>query len=126
MNSQRLILVTGASGYVGGRLVRDLVSDECDVRILVRDRQKVADQPWASDVDVVEGNATVIADLDRALSGVHTAFYLLHSINLGKNFDDIESEMARNFAQAAERQGVKQIVYLGGIANDKNRSQHLA
>ena len=126
MNSQRLILVTGASGYVGGRLVRDLVSDKCDVRILVRDRQKIADQPWASDVDVVEGNATVIADLDRALSGVHTAFYLLHSINLGKNFDDIESEMARNFAQAAERQGVKQIVYLGGIANDKNRSQHLA
>ncbi len=126
MNSQRLILVTGASGYVGGRLVRDLVSDKCDVRILVRDRQKIAEQPWASDVDVVEGNATVIEDLDRALAGVHTAFYLLHSINLGKNFDDIESEMARNFALAAERQGVKQIVYLGGIANDKNRSQHLA
>jgi uncharacterized protein YbjT (DUF2867 family) len=76
MNSQRLILVTGASGYVGGRLVRDLVSDKCDVRILVRDRQKIAEQPWASDVDVVEGNATVIADLDRALTGVHTAFYL--------------------------------------------------
>jgi len=125
-NSGRLILVTGASGYVGGRLVRDLVSDKCDVRILVRDAQKVADQPWAKDVDIVEGNATVVADLDRALKGVHTAFYLLHSINLGKNFDDIESEMARNFAVAAEKQGVKQIVYLGGIANDKNRSQHLA
>ena len=125
-NSGRLILVTGASGYVGGRLVRDLVSDKCDVRILVRDAQKVADQPWAKDVDIVEGNATVIADLDKALKGVHTAFYLLHSINLGKNFDDIESEMARNFALAAEKQGVKQIVYLGGIANDKNRSQHLA
>ena len=125
-NSGRLILVTGASGYVGGRLVRDLVSDKCDVRILVRDAQKVADQPWAKNVDIVEGNATVIADLDRALKGVHTAFYLLHSINLGKNFDDIESEMARNFAVAAEKQGVKQIVYLGGIANDKNRSQHLA
>ena len=75
-NSGRLILVTGASGYVGGRLVRDLVSDKCDVRILVRDAQKVADQPWAKDVDIVEGNATVIADLDKALKGVHTAFYL--------------------------------------------------
>ena len=109
MNSQRLILVTGASGYVGGRLARDLVSDKCDVRILVRDRAKIEEQPWASDVDIVEGNATVVADLDRALKGVHTAFYLLHSINLGKNFDDIESEMARNFALAAERQDVKQL-----------------
>jgi hypothetical protein len=44
----------------------------------VRDAQKIADQPWAKDVDVVEGNATVIADLDRALKSVHTAFYLLH------------------------------------------------
>ena len=95
----RKYLVTGASGYVGGRLVRDLVSDKCAVRVLVRDAQKVADQPWAKDVDIVEGNATVVADLDRALKGVHTAFYLLHSINLGKNFDDIESEMARNFAE---------------------------
>ena len=125
-NSQRLILVTGASGYVGGRLVRDLVSDKCAVRILVRDRAKIAEQPWAKEVDVVEGNANSSADLDRALAGVHTAYYLLHSINLGKDFDEIESAMARNFAVAAEKQGVKQIVYLGGIANDKNRSQHLA
>jgi uncharacterized protein YbjT (DUF2867 family) len=126
MNSQRLILVTGASGYVGGRLVRDLNEDKCAVRVLVRDAQKVKDQPWAKDVEIVEGNANSLDDLRRALRGVHTAFYLLHSINAGKNFDEVESAMARNFAAAAEAENVSQIIYLGGIANDKNRSQHLA
>ena len=126
MNSQRLILVTGASGYVGGRLVRDLVEDKFAVRTLVRDAQKVKDQPWAKDVEVVEGNANSPDDLRRALQGVHTAYYLLHSINAGKNFDEVESAMARNFAAAAEAENVSQIIYLGGIANDKNRSQHLA
>jgi len=126
MNSQRLILVTGASGYVGGRLVRDLVADKCQVRVLVRDAHKVAEQPWAKDVEIVEGNANNLADLRRALKGVHTAYYLLHSINAGKNFDEVENAMAQNFAQASEAENISQIIYLGGIANDKNRSQHLA
>mgnify|MGYP000154925776 CR=1 FL=1 len=126
MNSQRLILVTGASGYVGGRLVRDLVSDKCAVRVLVRDAQKIKEQPWAKEVDIVEGNANNLADMRRALKGVHTAFYLLHSINAGKDFDEVESAMARNFAAAAEAENISQIIYLGGIANDENRSQHLA
>jgi uncharacterized protein YbjT (DUF2867 family) len=96
------------------------------VRIFIRDASKVQGQPWARDVEVVVGNANVYSDLERALTGVHTAYYLLHSINLGSHFNEIEAEMARNFAKAATAQGVKQIVYLGGIANDTKRSKHLA
>jgi uncharacterized protein YbjT (DUF2867 family) len=122
----RKYLITGASGYVGGRLVRTLVDEKLDIRILVRDRKKVIGQPWASDVEICEGSAEKRTDLDAALVGVHTAYYLLHSINLGPNFNDIEAQMARDFAQAAEAAGVAQIVYLGGIANDLNISKHLA
>lgn len=121
-----LYLVTGASGYVGGRLVRTLLENDYRVRVLVRDKYKVIGQPWASHVEICEGNADNPKDLEQALGGVHTAYYLLHSINLGKTFDDIEATMARSFAQASEAAGVKQIVYLGGIANDKNISKHLA
>ena len=122
----RKYLVTGASGYVGGRLVRALVDEKDDVRILVRDKNKIMGQPWATQVDICEGSAENFEDLQRSLEGVHTAFYLLHSINLGPHFDEIESEMARNFAKAAELAGVSQIIYLGGIANDVNISKHLA
>ena len=126
MSPARKFLVTGASGYVGGRLVRTLVDDKFDIRILVRDRKKVIGQPWAQVVEICEGRAENRTDLDAALAGVHTAYYLLHSINLGRNFQEIEAEMAHNFAQAAEAAGVSQIVYLGGIANDVNISKHLA
>jgi len=121
-----LYLVTGASGYVGGRLVPTLLENGYQVRVLVRDKYKVIGQPWASKVEICEGNADSPKDLELALAGVHTAYYLLHSINLGKTFDDIEATMARSFAQASEATGVAQIVYLGGIANDKNISKHLA
>ena len=122
----RKYLITGASGYVGGRLVRTLADEKFNIRILVRDRKKVIGQPWAQAVEIYEGRAENRVDLDAALVGVHTAYYLLHSINLGRNFQEIEAEMARNFARSAEAAGVVQIVYLGGIANDVNISKHLA
>ena len=121
----RLYLVTGASGYVGGRLVRDLLSDGKKVRVFVRDAKKIAQQPWADRVDVVQGTATNSQDLDRALAGVHTAYYLLHSINVSTDFETIEAQMAKRFADSTEAAHVKQIIYLGGIANDENRSRHL-
>jgi uncharacterized protein YbjT (DUF2867 family) len=124
-NQDRLYLVTGASGYVGGRLVRDLVREGKKVRVFVRDPNKIHDQPWAGSVEVVQGTATKREDLDRALAGVHTAYYLLHSINVSTDFEVIEAQMAQRFAEASEAAHVKQIIYLGGIANDENRSRHL-
>jgi uncharacterized protein YbjT (DUF2867 family) len=125
MSDERLILVTGASGYVGGRLVTSLLDDNAKVRVFVRDANKAQSHTWANKVEITVGNASDYQSTVKALTGVHTAFYLLHSINLGPNFDQIESEMARNFAKAAQECGVKQIVYLGGINNDAKTSKHL-
>ena len=119
------VLVTGATGYVGGRLAPLLVVEGFAVRVLVRSAAKVANTPWIDQVEVVEGDAMSAASLDQALAGVDVAFYLLHSISTGAKFDDLESAMARTFAEAASRMGVKRIVYLGGIANDENLSKHL-
>ena len=124
-NRERIYCVTGASGYVGGRLVRALLNDGKKVRVFVRDAKKILGQSWSSDVEIIEGNASNSGDLDRALDGVHTAYYLLHSINVATDFGDIESAMAKGFADAAERASISQIIYLGGIANDENRSRHL-
>ena len=125
MKDERKILVTGASGYVGGRLVTALLEDGADVRVFVRDANKAQSHTWANQVEIATGNATDFESTKAALTGVHTAFYLLHSINLGPNFDEIESNMAKNFAKAAQSCGVKQIIYLGGINNDIKSSKHL-
>ncbi|NDF83382.1 MAG: NAD-dependent epimerase/dehydratase family protein, partial [Actinobacteria bacterium] len=119
------VLVTGATGYVGGRLAPQLVDEGFSVRVLVRSAAKVAKTPWANRAQVIEGDALDPKALDTALAGVQTAFYLLHSISTGAKFDDLEASMARTFAEAAARNGVQRIVYLGGIANDENLSKHL-
>ena len=125
MNQARKILVTGASGYVGGRLVTNLLANNFQVRVLVRDAQKAKAHAWADQVEIATGNANDFAAISKAMQGIHTVFYLLHSINAGPNFDEIEAKMARNFATAAAAQNVAQLVYLGGIANDKKQSQQI-
>lgn len=119
------ILVTGATGYVGGRLVRALLGGNHQVRVFVRDAKKVRQNNWSEDVEVSTGDVTDYARVRSALNGVDVAFYLLHSINSALKFDAIEREMATTFGSAAAAANVKQIIYLGGIANDEKSSQHL-
>jgi uncharacterized protein YbjT (DUF2867 family) len=122
----RRILVTGATGYVGGRLVRDLVAHGIKVRVLVRDADKLAGVLWKDAVEIIEGDATDSAALELALKDVHTAFYLLHSLDTGKSFAKTEKSMALIFGRECAKAKITQIVYLGGIANDKSKSEHLA
>ena len=119
------ILVTGATGFVGGRLVRPLLDAGHQVRVMVRDERKAQQHPWSSDVEIVVGQATDAADLRSALSGIDVAYYLLHSMSGTRAFEAADVQMAEAFATAAEAAGVKQIVYVGGISNDSRRSRHL-
>ena len=119
------ILVTGATGYVGGRLVRNLLEQGYQVRVFVRDEKKVAQYSWANSVEISVGNVSDYQAIRTALEGIDVAFYLLHSINSATQFDQIEREMAETFGVAAADANIKQIVYLGGIANDKKTSRHL-
>lgn len=114
-SSSAPILVTGATGYVGGRLVRELIAAGKRVRVLVRTPEKLAHNPWYSQVEITVGDAQDAAALDRALAGVDTAYYLLHSLQYGAELEQVEFEMASGFAAAAKRASVKRIIYLGGL-----------
>ncbi|TDE98791.1 SDR family oxidoreductase [Occultella glacieicola] len=115
MSSTRLVLVTGASGYIGGRLVPELLTAGFAVRVLARHPERVDARDWVDDVEVVTGDATSRADLRRALEGVEVAYYLIHALGTGKGFADRDSHTARGFAATAREAGVHRVIYLGGI-----------
>ncbi|MFL6179048.1 MAG: SDR family oxidoreductase [Actinomycetes bacterium] len=112
---QQRVLVTGATGYIGGRLVPELLNAGFDVRVLARRPERLRDQPWADRIHITAGDASNADDVAEALEGIDTAYYLLHSLITGKGFEDVESSMAQTFADAARAQGVGRIVYLGGL-----------
>jgi uncharacterized protein YbjT (DUF2867 family) len=119
-------LVTGATGYVGGRLVPRLLEAGRRVRVLARDPARLAGRPWASQVEVVRGNVHDPATLAPALAGVEVAYYLVHSMGDHAAFAARDRDAARAFGQAAREAGVRRIVYLGGLGDASDGlSDHL-
>jgi uncharacterized protein YbjT (DUF2867 family) len=123
--ANRTILLTGASGYVGGRLLHRLEASNRMVRCLTRRPDVLRDRVQPS-VEVVEGDVLDRSSLDAALQGVHTACYLVHSMGGPGDFEELDRRAAVNFAEAARTAGVRQIVYLGGLGRDQDLSPHLA
>lgn len=122
-----LVLVTGATGYIGGRLVTQLLEMGYRVRVFARQAERLRDYPWISKVEVVEGDANDIVALDQALKGTHVAYYMLHALNLTEDFENEEKVLAEKFAKAALANKLQRIVYLGGIITAGQKlSPHLA
>jgi uncharacterized protein YbjT (DUF2867 family) len=126
----RPILVTGASGYIGGRLVPRLLDAGYAVRCLAREPRKLSARSWATHpaVEIVAGDAGSPMSLDRALGGTRAAFYLIHSmLAAGPSYADVDNRLARTFASAAAAVGVERIVYLGGLGETgPGLSEHLS
>lgn len=120
------VLVTGATGYIGGRLVPRLLSENYQVRCLVRDQSKLESSTWRDEVEIVVGDVLEPDTLPAAVAGCDAAFYLIHSMDGGNDdFDQRDQAAARNFANAAGEAGLERIVYLGGLGKGENLSKHL-
>ncbi|OVE75802.1 NAD(P)-dependent oxidoreductase [bacterium F11] len=119
------IILTGATGYVGGRLLIRLEKEGHHVRCLVRNPGHLRQETLAS-TEIIKGDVLDKNSLDKAFEGVECAFYLVHSMQAGENFVERDRKAAKYFADAANKKGVKRIVYLGGLGEDRdNLSPHL-
>src|ERR1700759_646602 len=119
-------VIFGATGYLGVRLVPELLAAGHDVRVLARTPAKLDDVPWRQDVEVVKGDVADAETVRRALDGEQVLFYLVHSV-LSNDFVDLDARAASIVADAAKQAGLSRIVYVGGIiADHQHLSDHLA
>jgi uncharacterized protein YbjT (DUF2867 family) len=120
-----VILLTGATGYIGGRLLRLLQKQGYRVRALAR-RPEVLKQNVNASTEAVSGDLLDRASVDNALRGVDAAYYLVHSMGSDGSFEEADRIAASNFGQAAKGAGVRRIIYLGGLGSDEEGlSPHL-
>jgi uncharacterized protein YbjT (DUF2867 family) len=122
-------LVTGVTGYIGGRLVPKLLNEGYKVRVLSRDASRLQGRRWADDVEIVEADVLEPETLPKALENIDVAYYLIHSMsgNSNANFHERDMQAARNFGEAAKAHSVERIIYLGGLGNpDDELSEHLS
>ena len=125
MSATKLILVTGATGYVGGRLLPLLVQAGRRVRCLARQPERLSSRVPAG-VEVVLGDVLDAPSLPQAMQGVEAAYYLVHSMGTTGSFEEQDRRAADNFAAAAQAAGVQRIIYLGGLGEDEMElSAHL-
>jgi uncharacterized protein YbjT (DUF2867 family) len=121
-----VVLVTGATGYVGGRLVPRLLDTGYRVRCLVRDESRLQGRAWLGRAEVATGDVLRPESLAAAMTGVGVAYYLVHSMAGGEGFHERDIAAARGFARAAAEAGVRRIVYLGGLGDPQtDLSDHL-
>ncbi len=121
------VLVTGATGYIGGRLVPRLLEAGYDVAVFVRSPHKLTDVPWTEGVTIIEGDLEDAQAVSAACAGKDVVYYLVHSMGSPGDFEDKESRIATSVAQAAANAGVGRIVYLGGLhPRGQELSAHLA
>ncbi|HTX96316.1 MAG TPA: NAD(P)H-binding protein [Mycobacterium sp.] len=119
--------VTGATGYIGGRLVPRLLDEGHQVRALARNPAKLADVPWRQHAEVARGDLSDVDSLIAAFEGIDVVYYLVHSMGSAKDFAADETRAVRNVVTAARRTGVRRIVYLSGLHPAKSKlSPHLA
>ena len=124
-SSPRLVLVTGATGYVGGRLAKRLIERGNSLRCMARRPSQLVDRIGPG-VEIVHGDTSEPLTLEPAMHGVHTAYYLIHALGSSGDFEHQELSGARNFAQAAKQAGVRKIIYLGGLGDsDVSNSAHM-
>lgn len=119
------ILLTGATGYIGRRLMLRLIGDkEVSLRLFVRNKRKISPE-IIKKVEIIEGDTFNKESLDNALQGINTAYYLIHSLGAGKDFAKLDRISAENFRDACIKAGVERIVYLGGLGVKETASEHL-
>jgi len=122
------VLVTGATGYIGGRLVPRLLNQGFEVRCMSRDPTQLSLDPWRDEVEVVAADALDAESLGKALEGCDAAYYMIHAMKGSPNsFAEQGRQAARNFSTAADRARLRRIIYLGGLGSDDDvLSEHLA